>query len=291
MGLHRDGGAKEKERLAKPKVGRKNSMPEITGATRLVGIVADPIGHVRTPQAMNRLFSEVAANAVIVPMHVTAADLDTVFAGLRRIGNLSGVVVTVPHKESVVALCDELGPEAALVGAANAVRRTPDGRLIGEMFDGLGLIGGLRAAGIEPAGHDALLVGAGGAASAIAVALARAGVARLTIANRTVTKARQLADRVAAAFPAVAVASGDADPRGHTLVVNGTSLGLKPGDPLPLPVELLDPATVVAEVIMDPTRTPLLVAAAARGCRIHEGRHMLDAQLRLLAEFVAGVRA
>ncbi|MBY0430163.1 MAG: shikimate dehydrogenase [Rhodospirillales bacterium] len=263
-------------------------MHEINGATRLIGIVADPISHVRTPQALNRLFAERGTDAVIVPMHVTATHLAEVFAALRRIGNLSGLVVTVPHKESVVALCDELGPEAALVGAANAVRRLPDGRLIGEMFDGRGFVDGLRRAGIDPAGHDALLAGAGGAASAIAFALARAGVSRLTITNRTAAKALHLAERVATAFPGVTVRAGEPDPRGYSLIVNGTSLGLKPGDPPPLPVERLEPATVIAEVIMQPARTPLLAAAAMAGCRVHEGRHMLDAQLSLLADFIAG---
>ena len=263
-------------------------MPIITGATRLIGVVADPIGHIRTPQAMNRLFEEQGIDAVVVPMQVGPDDLAALLAGLRRVASLSGLVVTVPHKAAVTALCDALGPEAALVGAANAVRRTADGRLGGEMFDGLGFVDGLRREGIDPAGHDALLVGAGGAASAIAFALTRTGVARLTIANRSAGKAEALARRIRDAFPEVRVEAGAPDPRGHSLVVNGTSLGLKPGDPLPLPAERLEAGTVVAEVIMQPPRTPLLTAAAAAGCRVHEGRHMLDAQLALLAAFITG---
>ncbi|HYD31103.1 MAG TPA: shikimate dehydrogenase [Azospirillaceae bacterium] len=261
-------------------------MPEITGATRLVGIVADPIAHVRTPQSLNRLFAVRGIDAVMVPMHVPSAYLASWFAGLRRIGNLDGIVATVPHKEAIAALCDDLGPEARLVGAANVVRRAPDGRMIGEMFDGRGFVGGLRSQGIDPAGHRVLLIGAGGAAAAIAFALAAAGVAHLTIANRTAVKAEKLANRVATAFPGVAVDAGDPDPRGCSLVVNGTSLGLKPDDPLPVRVERLEGAAIVAEVVMQPARTALLEAAAGMGCRMHEGFHMLEAQLALLAEFL-----
>jgi len=261
---------------------------EISGATRLLGIVADPIAHVRTPQAINRLLAERGVDAVMVPMQVGADGLAAWFAGLRAVRNLSGIVVTVPHKESAAALCDALEPDAEAIGAVNAIRREADGRLVGAMFDGLGLVAGLRRNGIDPAGHSALLVGAGGAASAVAFALAGAGVSRLTIANRTVAKADALARRVGAAFPGIPVAAGPADPAGFSLVVNGTSLGMAAGDALPVPPERFDPGAVVAEVIMQPARTALLIAAEARGCRVHEGRHMLDAQLSLLADFVAG---
>ena len=100
-------------------------------------------------------------------------------------------------------------PEASLVGAVNAVRRRSDGRLVGEIFDGRGMVEGLVQVGIDPADHDTLLIGAGGAASAIAFALARAGVPRLTIANRTGDKARELVERLYAAFPGSPVQVGE----------------------------------------------------------------------------------
>src|SRR5690606_22991423 len=94
------------------------------------------------------------------------------------------------------------------------------------------------------------------------------------------------ADRIAAAFPACQVADGPPDPTGHDLVVNATSLGLNPGDPLPLDPGLLRPDMIVAEVVMKPERTALIEAAEARGCRVHLGHHMLDAQVRLLVDFL-----
>lgn len=133
-------------------------------------------------------------------------------------------------------------------------------------------------------------MGAGGAANAIAFALAQAGVSRLIIANRTRAKAEDLAQRVAAFLPATKVEIGSPDPSGHDLVVNATSLGLKDGDPLPLDADRLDASQVVAEIIMQPETTALLAAAAARGCRVHPGKPMLTCQLDLMADFM-GMRS
>ena len=258
----------------------------ITGTTRIVGIIADPVAHVRTPQVMNAYFADRGVDAVMVPMHVPPDGVSSVLAAARQLRNLAGLIVTVPHKTRVVELCDDVCEQARLVGAANAIRRTADGQIVCDMFDGQGFLGGLLANGIDPRGQKVLLLGAGGAASAIAFSLAGRGASALTIANRTQEKARTLATRVAAAFPACRVMDGPPDPTGFDLVVNATSLGLKPDDPLPLDPNLLKPSMTVAEVVMKPERTALLEAAASKGCRVHLGRHMLDAQVRLLAEFL-----
>lgn len=258
----------------------------ITGHTRVVGILADPVAHVRTPEIMNAYFAAHGIDAVIVPLHVDGAGLASALAAARHLKNLAGLIVTVPHKSSVAGLCDEVRGEARIVGAANAIRRTEHGQLICDMFDGKGFVGGLMTQGISPEGRRVLLLGAGGAASAIAVSLAGQGVAALTIANRTREKARALAARVATAFPSCQVADGAPDPAGHDLVVNATSLGLRSDDPLPLDPALLRPDMTVAEVIMRPERTGLIEAAESKGARVHLGRHMLDAQIRLLAGFL-----
>lgn len=261
-------------------------MSEITGRTRLFGIVADPIGHVRTPQVFNARFAARGVDAVLVPFHVAAPLLGAAFEGFRAMRSLGGLVVTVPHKSAAVALCDEVTEAARAVGAVNTIRREPDGRLIGEIFDGEGFVAGLRSQGIEPAGMRVFLAGAGGAANAIAFSLARAGVARLTVANRTASKADDLLHRLRAHFPGLDAGLGGRTPADHDLVVNATSLGLAPQDPLPLDVEGLLPDQIVAEIIMKPEQTPLLVEAARRGCRVHLGRHMLDCQVDLMARFM-----
>ncbi len=266
-------------------------MSEITGNTRIFGILADPIHHVKTPQGINRLLRERGIDGVMVPLHVGADGLATLMQGLRQMHNLSGFVVTVPHKTAVVGLCDELTPAAERIGAVNVVRRLADGRMCGGMLDGEGFVAGLRSQGIEPGGRSVYLAGAGGAANAIAFALAAAGVSRLTIANRTPAKAQQLIERLAPAFPGVAFALGSADASGHELVVNGTSLGLHDGDALPLDVARLDASQTVAEIIMQPAETPLLAAARARGCRIHPGAPMLACQIELMAAFMGAPMA
>lgn len=261
-------------------------MTDITGHTRIFGILADPIHHVKTPQGINRLLHAQQIDGVMVPIHINSDGLPAMVRGLREMNNLGGFVVTVPHKTAMPAWCDELTPAAARIGAVNVVRRTSDGRLIGGMLDGDGFVAGLRSAGIEPAGLSAYLAGAGGAASAIAFALAQAGVSRLTIANRTPAKAAELIARIASDFPGVHMAVGSDDPSGHDLVVNGTSLGLREGDALPLNVERLSAKQVVAEIIMQPAETPLLRAARQKGCRIHFGAPMLACQVELMAAFM-----
>lgn len=264
------------------------SKREITGSTRIFGILADPIHHVKTPQGINRLMAERQIDSVMVPMHVDAPGLEALLRGLRRMHNLDGFVVTVPHKTAMPLLCDELTPAAARIGAVNIVHRTFDGRLVGGMLDGEGFVAGLRREGIEPAGRSAYLAGAGGAASAIAFALAHAGVTQLTIANRTPAKARELVERIAPHFPQLKVQVGSDDPSGHELVINATSLGLRPGDPLPLNARRLSASQTVAEIIMQPAETPLLQAAREKGCRIQFGAPMLACQIELMAAFMQG---
>lgn len=260
-------------------------MPEITGRTRVFAILADPIAQVKAPQGLNRIMAERGVDGVMVPFHVAAADLATVLAGLRAVRSFGGAIITVPHKTAIVPLLDGVSDAARLVGAVNAVRREPDGRLVGEILDGAGFVAGLRAAGHDPRGRSAYLAGAGGAANAIAFALAEAGVTRLTIHNRTAARVEDLVSRLRRLAPGLPLAAGS-DPAGHDLVVNATSLGLAPDDPLPLDPAGLAPDQLVAEIIMQPAETALLHAAAARGCRTHPGLPMLEGQLALMADFL-----
>lgn len=259
---------------------------EITGHTRVYGILADPIHHVKTPQMLNALMAREGRDGVMVPFHVASDDLATLVAGLKAMKSLGGFVVTVPHKTAIVDLCDAVSDSARRIGAVNTVRREADGRLIGEMLDGKGFVGGLLAAGIDPRAKSVYLAGAGGAANAIAFAFVESGISRLTIANRTRAKAEDLAARLAEAYPTAQVDIGTPDPSGHDIVVNGTSLGLKEGDALPLDTARLSPEQIVAEVIMQPEETALLAAAKAKGCRIHFGKPMLACQLDLMADFL-----
>ncbi len=264
-------------------------MSEITGKTKLYAIVADPILQVKTPQNLNPLFEAHGIDGVLVPMHVPANHLADWVNAMRGVLNLGGMVVTVPHKTAIAQLCDELTPAAAMVGAVNVIRVESGGRLVGDILDGRGFVAGLRAHGIEPRGQRAFLAGAGGAANAIAFSLAEAGVSLLTIHNRTRAKAQEMLTRLREAYPGVEMQVGSSDPTGHDLVVNATSLGMAPGDPYPLDVEALQSTQIVAEIIMRPEMTPLLVAAQGKNCRIQLGMPMLAAQVELMARFMGAL--
>ncbi|WP_373980026.1 shikimate dehydrogenase [Achromobacter sp. JD417] len=259
-------------------------MNEISGNTRLFGILADPIHHVKTPQRMNEHFAKIGYDGVCVPFHARPDNLAAVVEGLRRLENLGGVIVTVPHKTAILELADEATPVARKIGAANVLRREADGRLVAHMLDGEGFVRGLRSCGVSPEGKSVYLAGAGGAANAIGFALVQSGVSRLTIANRTPAKAEDLKARILSLHPDAQISVGNADPSGHDLVVNGTSLGMKEGDPLPLDASRLTRDQLVCEVIMQPKDTALLVAAQARGCKVHYGAPMLACQIELMVE-------
>ena len=257
----------------------------ISGTTRIYAILGDPIGHVRTPISFNAYFAERGRDAICIPLQIPAEAFDTCLAGLKAMPNLDGLVVTAPHKAAVMRFCDTVEPGARLVGAVNTIRRTHDGGFAGAMLDGHGFVTGLQRQGHKVRGKSVFIVGAGGAASAIGFALAEAGAREVRFRNRTASRAMELAARIAAAFPHCAT-SVDTMPRHAEIAVNATPLGLQPGDPLPMELASLQPGTLVAEVIMKPAVTPLLVAAAAAGFATHVGQHMLDNQLDLMFDFL-----
>jgi shikimate dehydrogenase len=261
-------------------------MIEITGKTKLFALVADPILQAKTPQAVNKLLAQRGVDGVMVPMHVPPEALPAFVAALRGMLNFCGMVVTVPHKTAIVQLCDEVTPAAALVGAVNVVRREQDGRIVGDILDGQGFMSGLCQHGIDVKGKNVFLAGAGGAANAIAFALADAGVERLTIYNRTGAKAHAMIARLSKAYPGVKIVVGTDNPAGNHLVVNATSLGMVETDAMPLVAGNLTADQIVAEIIMTPALTPLLAAAQSRGCRIHYGAPMLECQVELMVAFM-----
>ncbi|WP_315833693.1 hypothetical protein [Bradyrhizobium prioriisuperbiae] len=257
----------------------------IDGETRLLAIIGDPIGQVKSPRTLNPRFAAAGMDTVLLPVHVKPELFDITVQGLMAVGNLDGIIVTVPYKARILPLIDEVLPMAAQVGAANALRRQADGRWCGDMFDGRGLVRGLRNAKINPAVRRVMLIGAGGAGSAVAVALADAGVSVLTIFDVDSNKADALARRVAVAFPACSVRTGPVDIPGHDTLINATPIGMAPGDGPPAPLDGLTSEVLVIDVIIKPDTTPFLDAARATGCRTFNGRLMLDGQAEELAAF------
>ena len=265
----------------------KESSMEITGKTKIMFVLADPIDHVRASTVMNAYFASIGDDLAVSPIHVLSRDLGDVVASIRLMRNVFGFGVTIPHKTCVIEHLDEITPTARLIGAVNFVKRTAEGRLVGDNLDARGFITGLAQHDVAVRDRKVLQVGAGGAGRATAFGLAEAGAREITIMNRNEEKARALAAAVATHYPATKVSAGHADARAFDLIVNATSLGMKPDDPLPLDIEGVGSGATVSDIIVNPAVTRLLARAAAQGARAIGGKPMLDAQMALVARFVA----
>lgn len=255
-----------------------------SGATRVVFIVGDPIAQVKSPYGVTEALAALGADTIVVPAHVRPADLAEFFALTERMPNVDGIIVTVPHKFDAAKLCSGVTPQARSIGAVNAVRRDAAGRWYGHMCDGDGYVAGLRKAGCEPRGKHALLVGAGGAGSAIAHALVDAGVAALALHDADELRRDALIAKLRAYAP-LRPQVGSTDPAGFDLAINATPMGMKEGDALPLRADRLSPQTFVGCVVTQPAVPPLIVAARARGCATMTGAGMFEAVRERLVDF------
>jgi shikimate dehydrogenase len=249
----------------------------IKGTTRLYGLVGDPLTTAKSPELLNRLFIEQRADAVCVPFRVEADDLSAFVTGARAMRNLSAVLVTMPHKQRMMAFVDELHPTARQVGALSVIRCHDDGRWVGAIFDGVGCVLGMQWEGNHPANKAVLLIGAGGAGRAIAFAVGSAGARSLAIFDVDERRAEDLAEAVAAETRCNTHV-GAPDPQGYEIVINATPLGMNSGDPMPIDANRLDPGSIVVDIINSPDPTALCRAARARGCRTQSGRPMHEGQ-------------
>lgn len=256
----------------------------ITGTTRIVGIFGDPVAHSLSPLMQNEAIRTAGIDAVYVPFHVASAQLCDAVRAVRTLG-LTGINLTIPHKEAACTLVDELDPLAELIGAVNTIVNC-DGRLSGYNTDGFGLLRAISGElGFEVQGKRALIIGAGGAARAAVVALARAGVAWIGVANRTPGRAERLVASLASRLEGTAFASlslDDALPGrldgGVDLLVNSSAVGLH-GEAFALPVErCVRPGGVVYDMVYGGESPPLVAAARVAGIRAADGLGMLAGQ-------------
>ena len=256
----------------------------IDGATRLLGIVGDPVAQVRSPVAWCGLFRRNGMNAVCIPMHVKPADLERYFEGLRTMRNMMGLIVTIPHKPATARYVDELTERARLAGSANLVRMHEDGRWVGDIHDGVGFVRALEAAGKQVAGRRALVVGTGGVGTAIAFAIAMAGASSVDVFDPLAERANDLSRRINdyGVRSAVAAARG----AGYDLVVNASPLGMHAGDPLPIDLAGVTANAIVGDVVNVNYMTPILLAAQALGCHVQRGVEMMEHQIAVTAEFL-----
>lgn len=256
-------------------------MDRITGSTKLIGVVGDPVVQVRAPELINPVLAGRDIDAVVVPFEVKAGQTGRFLAGISCVPNIVGLIVTVPHKFDMAIASETMTDRARSAGAVNVMRRQ-GGQWAGDLLDGVGFVVGMERQGHTLAGQNVLLVGAGGAGTAIALALVAAGVSRLDIRDTDAERALALVRRAGA--PA-SLANDGYRSSDYALVINATPIGLRPDDPLPIEVEHLPSHCIVADIIMKPPVTRLLHEAQQRGLRTHQGHHMLDAQIDLMVSY------
>ncbi|MDN5842064.1 MAG: shikimate dehydrogenase [Alcaligenaceae bacterium] len=223
-------------------------------------------------------------DAVVVPIHVTSRDLPAFLESAKALQNVDGVIATVPHKFDAYGFCSAASDRARFLGAANVLRRSDDGGWYGDMVDGTGFVAALHEAGGQTQGRRALLVGAGGAGSAIAHALVESGVASLAVCDADAARRDALVSRLAGLNQA-RIEAGTDDPAGFDLVVNATPMGMKEGDPSPVRVDNLAVNAFVGDAITVPEVSPLIAAARANGCGTVTGLQMFASVSARMLDF------
>ncbi len=253
----------------------------VTGKTGLVGIMGHPIAHTLSPAMHNAAFNAMGLEYCYLPFDVRPHDLGKALTGLGALG-CKGLNVTIPHKRAVLPFLDDLSREARLIGAVNTIEFRGS-RLIGHNTDGQGFTTAFRReCRVLLRGKRALLLGAGGAARAVAVQLLVEGVHRLTLANRTLRKAQRLVQDLRKHFPRRELKALPLERRhlvsvvrDAQIIINATSVGMKPGGKIPMPSGLLRPDLIVCDLIYYPPMTTLLKEARRAGAKTLNGMGML----------------
>jgi len=266
-------------------------MIPLSGNTILLAHVGYPTHTFKSPLIYNPWFGKQGIDACVVPMGVKAEGFSAALRSILAMSNVRGVIITMPHKVSVVNMLDRASTAVWICGACNAVRVAADGLLEGDQFDGQGFVRGVINKGVVIYGARALIAGSGGVGSAIAAALAAAGIEELVLFDPRTASAQGLAQRLRQHYPKLRVSVGSNDPAGFDLVVNATPLGMNADDPLPLNVARIGRSTLVADVVLKEKFTPFLRAAREKGCTVQVGTDMLFEMIPAYLEFFGFGRA
>ncbi len=251
----------------------------------MVAVIGWPVEQVKAPAIYNAYFVAHSIDAVCVPMRVAPSDYAASVNALMKATNIVGICVSIPHKPASALLGDVVTTAARVAGAANAIYRDDTGRVISDLIDGEGFVCALDRTCAQDrfdyATSRAMIVGCGGVGCAIAASLASRGIAALGLKDLDRDVVVKLAARLREHYPKLQLALHDVGESDYDLLVNGTTLGMSPGDPLPLCVDHAKNNAIVADCGMKIEMTELLKAAQARGLRIQKGKEMLFEQAPL----------
>ncbi|MGH7032292.1 MAG: shikimate dehydrogenase [Stellaceae bacterium] len=248
----------------------------LTGAAKLAGIMGWPVAHSRSPALHGHWLAEHGIDGAYVPMAVKPENLRRAVQTLPLLG-FAGCNLTIPHKEEAMRIIDEYDPAARRAGSINTIILRADGRILGSSTDGYGFLAALRAAlpAFSAAAGPAVVLGAGGAARAIAAVLLDDGAPEIRLVNRTPERAAKLAKTLGGAIRGVAWEARAQALGGASLLVNATSLGMEGQPPLDLPLDALPREAVVNDIVYVPLETALLARARSRGNPAVDGLGML----------------
>jgi shikimate dehydrogenase len=260
----------------------------ISGTTRVFPVIGWPVEQVKAPAIYNAYFARNGIDAVCIPMRVPPHEYAAFVRSMMNASNVGGICVSIPHKPASVSIVDVSTRVARVAGAANAIYRNRDGKVVADLIDGEGFVRALdRTAqpdGFAYATSSALIVGCGGVGCAIAAALAERGIARLGLVDVHRENVDQLAARLREHYPTIELTLHEASVEHFDLLVNGTPLGMIASDPMPFAVDRAKASAIVADCGMKTEMTELLKTAQARGLRIQKGKEMLFEQAPLYME-------
>jgi shikimate dehydrogenase len=259
-------------------------MIPISGTTRVYPVIGWPVEQVKAPAIYNAYFAAHEIDAVCVPMRVAPDAFEAVVKSMMAASNVGGICVSIPHKPATVKIGEIATPAALIADAANVIYRDRSGRIVTDLIDGEGFVRALDRTtnrGFDYSRASALIVGCGGVGCAIAASLAERGIARLGLKDLDRDAVDRLAARLRKHYPALVLELHTVVESKYDLLVNGTPMGMSPGDPMPFAIEGVKASAVIADCGMKTEMTELLKLAQSRGLRIQKGKEMLFEQAPL----------
>ena len=257
----------------------------ISGKTRLYGIVGHPIEQVRSPEMFTASFKARGGDAILLPFHVLPDDFDTVVPALMAMPNLDGLIFTIPYKQKAMALAQEIGIQAQRVGAINAMARQNGDQWKAEIFDGLGCVEAFRRRELSFAGKHVMLIGAGGAGSAIAIAIAHEKPASIKVYDIDDNRTLQLVRKIHEVDASIQTERAEPTTRQIDVLLNASPVGMLEDARAPIDLRGVDPSLVVFDAIVKPEQTPLLAMAQSAGCLVVRGREMMLGQIARMTDY------
>ena len=257
----------------------------IDGRTRMYAIIGDPIEQVRSPETVTWEMQKRGLNAVLFPLHLQSDEFESAMPSILAIRNLHGLIFTIPYKARAMRYASHVGQQARLAGSLNALARRPDDTWAGEMFDGLGCVEAFRRHDYPIEGQSLMLIGLGGAGSAIGLAMASQRPRRMRLYDLDPGRCERMREAIGRISPDIEIEIGPPSVDGFDILLNATPVGMLVDARKPLAAERLDPSLIVFDAIVKPEMTPLLTLATNSGCRIVKGREMMLGQIARIADF------